>query len=132
MAEVKEPCKWCCEGASTAEVAFIAKKWTTLGMRQYGHAQCRPVPRVFPTNMALRDGLPVTASATALFMLAAQREIRPVGPADFLISGLFRNASVRTAAVPTGPAAWRVAVDLPPDFCGAATLGLADPTGGYV
>ncbi len=53
--------------------------------------------------MALRDGLPVTASATALFMLAAQRQIRPVGPADFLISGLFKNASVRTMAAPTGP-----------------------------
>ncbi|CAL8470067.1 g9609 [Coccomyxa elongata] len=102
---------------------------TFAGAHATTTVQMRPVPRLFPTNMALRDGLPVTASATALFMLAAQREIRPVGPADFLISGLFRNASVRTAAAPTGPAAWRVAVDLPPDFCGAATLGLADPTG---
>ena len=89
----------------------------------------RPVPRLYPTNMALRDGLPVTASTTALFLLVSLRPIKPVAPADFLISGLFRNASVRTAPAPSGPAAWRIAVDLPADFCGAARLGLADVTG---
>lgn len=79
--------------------------------------------------MALRDGLPVTASATALFTLVSQRQTSPLGPGDFLISGLFRNASVRIMPAPAGPPAWRIAVDLPADFCGAATLGLRDSGG---
>jgi hypothetical protein len=78
--------------------------------------------------MALRDGQPALTSSTALFVLTTQQSLSAtLGPVDFLISGLFHNASLRVAPVPGRRAAWRLAVDLPADFCGQATLGLRDP-----
>lgn len=62
---------------------------------------CRPRPQLFPTNMAFRDGLPTTASATALFTLVFQRPVQTsFGSADFLISGLFHDAYLQAVPMP--------------------------------
>ena len=51
--------------------------------------------------MALRDGLPATASATGLFTLVFQRPVQTAfGPADFLISGTFHDAYLRAMPMP--------------------------------
>ena len=51
--------------------------------------------------MALRDGLPATGSATGLFTLVFQRPVQTAfGPADFLISGTFHDAYLRTMPMP--------------------------------
>lgn len=93
----------------------------------------RPQPRLYPTNMALRNGAPVAASATALFVLALQQPPqRLFRPADFAVAGAnLGNASapayVRVAPFPGRGSAFRVAVDLPAGFCGRATLALREP-----
>ena len=62
---------------------------------------CRPRPQIYPTSMALRDGLPATGSATGLFTLVFQRPVQTAfGPADFLISGTFHDAYLRAMPMP--------------------------------
>ncbi len=66
----------------------------------------RPRPQLFPTNMALRDGLPATGSARALFSLVFQRPVaQSFGPADFLVSGLFQDAYLQAVPMPGRQAA---------------------------
>ena len=51
--------------------------------------------------MAFPNGLPATASATALFTLIFQRPVSTAfGPADFLIGGLARTAYLRAVPMP--------------------------------
>lgn len=61
----------------------------------------RPRPQLLPTNMAFPNGLPATASATALFTLVFQRPVSTTfGPADFLIGGLASTAYLRAVPMP--------------------------------
>ena len=65
------------------------------------NVHARPRPQLLPTNMAFRDGLPATASATALFTLIFQRPVSTTfGPADFLIGGLSSTAYLRAVPIP--------------------------------
>ena len=94
----------------------------------------RPLPQLFPTNMALQNGAPVTSSATALFMLTIQMpEMRQLAPADFTITGNFSAAAATMRTAPflgqgPGQTTTRIAVDLPAGYCGQATISLVDPS----
>ena len=78
--------------------------------------------------MALRNGIPAAAGATALFVLTTQLPMaRQLAPADFSVTGNFTGAAVQVAPFPgRAQSAVRIAVKLPAGYCGQATISLAE------
>ena len=77
---------------------------------------CRPRPQIYPTSMALRNGLPATGSPTGLFTLVFQRPVQTAfGPADFLISGTFHDAYLRAMPMPGQLRPHRAPIVIVPD-----------------
>lgn len=90
-----------------------------------------PVPRLFATNMALGAGGPATGSPTGLLVLAWDPPLAPgtpLLPSALAVSGPYPSAVVRTLPWPGAApgAAYRVAVETLPGYCGPVRVSLAE------
>ena len=117
-------------GAHVLAVHLMHQPWLQHCASKMSIARS-PVPRLFATNMALGAGGPAVGSHNGLLVLALDPPLAPgtpLPPSALAVSGPYPSAVVRTLPWPGAApgAAYRVAVETLPGYCGPVRVSLAE------
>ncbi len=84
---------------------------------------CRPIAKIYATQMSYPSGVPTTTASSALFLVTFSEPVALLNTTDFTISGP-SGASARLLQYPGSDSIYRLAVDVPSSYCGPVTVSL--------
>ena len=88
-----------------------------------GALLCRPIAKIYATQMSYPSGVPTTTATSALFIVTFSEPVASLNTTDFTISGP-AGASARLMQYPGSDSIYRLALDVPSSYCGPVTLSL--------
>ena len=90
---------------------------------QHGFWSCRPIAKIYATQMSYPSGVPTTTASSALFLVTFSEPVVSLNTTDFTITGP-SGATARLMQYPGSDSIYRLAVDVPNSYCGPVTLSL--------
>ena len=90
---------------------------------QMAFMRCRPIAKIYATQMSYPSGVPTTTASTSTFLIAISEPVPSLNTTDFTVTGPV-GATARLMQYPGSSSIYRLAVDVPPTYCGQVSLSL--------
>lgn len=113
-------------GYSASLVPYLLACHVTLILQldtDKGLFRCRPIAKIYATQMSYPSGQPSTTASTAMFLVTFSERISSLNTTDFTVTGPV-GATARLMQYPGSDSIYRLAVDVPSSYCGQVSISL--------